>query len=493
MPYLLMTGATGFLGGTLMADLLEAGTRLAVIVRAGKSGSPRQRVETILQRHEAERGILLPRPVVIEGDLGLPRCGLDEESVAWVRGACDRVLHSAASLQFNGSDRGDEPWRTNVAGTRSLLELTRITGIDDFWHVSTAYVCGLAEGPVQERPSTDVHGFRNDYEASKHEAESLVRSAEWLRDPTFIRPAVIVGDSVSGATTTYHGLMAMLHLMTVIVRNSPADERGIRQVSLRLAMTGEEGRNLVPVDWVAAVTARLLGSPGARGHIFHLAPERLITIREIINFASSYLRSGGVEFIGHDRPTDLNPIEEVAYGGKLLYEAYEHTDPRFDTTNTRRFAGDIICPEIDEAMIHRFLAFGDADRWGKRRETTADVSLWVADMLGEFASLAGPRGLAGLARMLSGNPAVPPPGVLGIECLGPGGGGWTIAGDINGELGIRDGLPASGCVTRIDAERLLRFQRNCIAAVDDTTSAEGGLAGERSAGKGKKILPGLAG
>ena len=367
MTHLFFTGASGLLGGQLLARLLGQGRQVAVLVRPTATASGRERIETVLAREEQALGRSLPRPVVLEGELTAPQCGLSDADLDWMRRNCSAVLHSAASLEFLGKDRAADPWRTNVDGTRMLLDLTHAAGIDEFHHVSTAYVCGFSPGPIAEAPSTGSHGFRNDYEASKHEAESLVRSASFLRSPTFFRPAVIVGDSRTGATSTYHGLMAMLQLMVVIVRNLPADETGFRKVDLRLAMTGDEKRNMIPVDWVAEAIARLFADPRARGRTIHLAPSQPITMRQIIDYTSSYLNSGGVEFCGPRALDDLNEIESVAYSGKSLYEAYEQTDPVFVMDNLRELLPDLPCPIIDEPMLHRFLAFGDADRWGKRR------------------------------------------------------------------------------------------------------------------------------
>lgn len=367
MTHLFFTGASGLLGGQLLARLLRQGRRVAVLVRPTAKASGRERIEALLAREEESLGAALPRPFVLDGDLTAPHCGLSDADLAWIQRSCSTVLHSAASLEFVGQDREAEPWRTNVDGTRRLLELARTAGIDEFHHVSTAYVCGLSPGPIAETPSTGAHGFRNDYEASKHEAEALVRAASFLRAPTFYRPAVIVGDSRTGATATYHGLMAMLQLMVVIVRNLPADETGFRKVDLRLAMTGDEKRNMIPVDWVAEAIARLLADPRARGRTIHLAPSQPITVRQIIDYTSSYLNSGGLEFCGPGAIDDLNDIESVASSGRRLYEAYEQTDPVFVTDNLRELLPELPCPVIDEAMLHRFLAFGDADRWGKRR------------------------------------------------------------------------------------------------------------------------------
>lgn len=367
MSHLFVTGVSGLLGGQLMARLLGQGRKLAVLVRPSAGASGAERIEAMLVREEEATGHLLPRPVVLEGELTSAACGLAAADVEWVRRSCSAVLHNAASLEFIGKDRSEDPWRTNVGGTRNVLSLAERAGIREFHHVSTAYVCGLTPGPIPEAPATGAHGFRNDYEASKFEAEHLVRSAAYLDRPTFFRPAVIVGDSRTGATSTYHGMMAMLQLMAVIVRSLPADEHGFRKVDLRLAMTGDEQRNFIPVDWVAEAMVRLLDMPQARGRTIHLAPNKPITIRELIDFTSSYLNSGGLQFCGPTRPTDLNPIEAMAYGGKSLYEPYEQTDPVFETATLGELLPDLPCPTIDEAMIHRFLAFGDADRWGKRR------------------------------------------------------------------------------------------------------------------------------
>ena len=467
MRHLFFTGASGLLGGQLLARLLDHGRQVAVLVRPTAKASGRERIESILLAEEQILGKILPRPVVLEGDLTSPQCGLGDQEVQWVRLACSSILHSAASLEFTGPDRSGEPWRTNVSGTQNLLDLAKETGIDEFHHVSTAYVCGLSPGPIEATASDGAYGFRNDYEASKHQAEWLVRKAPFLRNPTFYRPGVIVGDSRTGATLTYHGMMAMLQLMTVIVRNLPADETGFRKVSLRLSMTGNEKRNMIPVDWVAAVITRLLNTSESRGQTFHLTPEHPITIREIIDFTSSYLHSGGVEFYGTQTPSELNDTENAAYGGKGLYEAYEHTDPVFSTDSLKQFAEDFPCPIIDEAMIHRFLAFGDADRWGKRKRPAPKIDSWAGDLLGQLDS----EGLIAIARAVAGGRTASPPSAIGIECVGPGGGSWTIRRTSNSSALLEQGLQNHHHLFSLSCGDILQLVQNSghgISALQQT-------------------------
>ena len=196
----------------MVRDLLLEGRRLAVLVRRDRKRPAAERVEGVVRAWETELGRPLPRPAVLEGDLSRPLCGLDARAVAWLGDHCDEVLHNAASLTFRGADRACEPWRTNVEGTRQVLDVCRAAGIRHFHHVSTAYVCGLRDGTVREDELDVGQSFGNDYERSKVEAERLVRSAGHLDTVTVFRPSIIVGDSRTGFTSTYHGFFAVLRL-----------------------------------------------------------------------------------------------------------------------------------------------------------------------------------------------------------------------------------------------------------------------------------------
>ena len=197
---------------------------MAVLVRPSKSESARQRVETLLRQWELSLETSLPRPVVLEGDLSEIDLGLDNRTLDWIGRHCTSVLHNAASLVFRGDDPDGEPYLSNVEGTRRMLELCRCTGIRQFHHVSTAYVCGLREGRVLESDVDVGQTPGNVYEKTKLQAEMLVRAADFLDPPTIYRPSIIVGDSQTGYTTTYHGFYAPLklaHTMASKVARAP--------------------------------------------------------------------------------------------------------------------------------------------------------------------------------------------------------------------------------------------------------------------------------
>ena len=101
--------------------------------------------------------------------------------------------------------------RTNVGGTAALLDLCRRIGLPRFHLVSTAFVCGRCRGRICEEDLDLGQEFHNPYEQSKFEAERLVRQADGI-EPTIYRPAVIVGDSRTGQTSTFTGLYRVLEM-----------------------------------------------------------------------------------------------------------------------------------------------------------------------------------------------------------------------------------------------------------------------------------------
>ncbi len=427
--YVLLTGATGLVGQYLIKDLLLAGQRLAVIVRPARRLDVGQRVELILRRWEAELECLLPRPVVLQGDVSEPDLGLSPADAQWVKTHCHRVIHNAAILQFDGADREAEPWRTNLGGTRHVLKLLgEMESLREFHYVSTAYVCGQREDLVCEADLDLGQEFRNDYERSKFESEKLVRSLEGSFSTTIYRPAVIVGDSKTGFTSTYHGLYMYLRLLATLVPEQKRNAEGVIETPIRLPMQGDEPRNLVPVDWVSQVMTRLFLDPESHGLTFHLVPDTFVTARKVIEAGYEYFNSTGVVFCG---PSDVrskdNEFSAKYFENVKTYESYETSDPTFDFSNLKKFVSDLPCPEITQEVILKFMDFGVRDRWGKSRpKSPADVD-WIG---GQSDAI-----LRAVADVASDDFCI------GIDLLGPGGGQWALQQKA-GEVSLDRGCPS---------------------------------------------------
>ena len=437
--YTLLTGATGLVGRYLVRDLLLNDHELAVVVRPSRRQSPRDRMEEIMQHWERELGRQLPRPVVLSGDITEPGFGMSAEETEWVRQNCDKIIHSAAILEFYGKDRAAEPWRTNLNGTQNMINLCRDLEIHDIHYVSTAYVAGYQDCRVMESSLDAGQTFRNDYEESKFMAESLVRAVDFADHVTVYRPAVIAGDSGTGYTNTYHGIYLYLRLMALMIPTLPVGPDGKRHTPIRMRMTGDERRNIIPVEWVSAVMCRLFETPEARGLTFHIAPEHPITTSEIIEYCGDCFNATGATFCGHGEiePPSTNReenedqwmFERMYWENAETYAPYERSDNVFDLTNLQRFTGDIVCPDFDRTVMSRYIEYGNEDRWGKRKPETEPISFWAEDQLSALTSNTPNTGEQ----------------KIGLDVSGPGGCQLTAVASRAGIHSVVRGLPDDTC------------------------------------------------
>ena len=108
-----------------MRDLLLKGHKLAVIVRPTKQQMVRERIEGILQMWEGTLGHLLPRPVLLTGDVTKTNLGLSSKQLSWLEKFLDQIIHGAAVLKFQSASRELEPWKTNLGGTQNVLDFSK--------------------------------------------------------------------------------------------------------------------------------------------------------------------------------------------------------------------------------------------------------------------------------------------------------------------------------------------------------------------------------
>src|SRR5690606_3448096 len=185
------------------------------------------------QTWESMLGQSIPRPVVIEGDIAQPGLGVSDQDARWVEQNCDTLIHNAASLQFIAASPQSEPYRSNVEGARHVIEFAQQSGIDQFHHVSTAYVAGKRHGLVLESELDVGQEWGNDYELSKVEAETLLREATLPQPPPIFRPGNIRGDCKPGWSTTFHNCYGIAQIAgTIIKQHGEADATGLIDVSI---------------------------------------------------------------------------------------------------------------------------------------------------------------------------------------------------------------------------------------------------------------------
>ena len=435
MAYHLLTGATGLLGSYLLRDLLSAGLRIAVLVRPNKMESARQRIEAIMCRWDKQAGRTQPRPVILQGSLANEYFGLSEESLRWVSENCNDIVQNAASVTYYGERPNEEPWKTNVGGTANALAFCRHTGIRQYHHVSTAYVCGKRDGLVYEGELDEGQDLNTDYERSKLEGEMMVRAADHIAPPTIYRAAIIIGDSRTGHTPTFHGFYVPLKLVHTMFRHIVMDDFKITPLQEAIQIKGHERKNLVPVDWISEVMTHIILNQEHHGQTYHLAPEKPVTSNVMRDaMAQGFLTYADMSTSAdqNDSNWSFNQEDFVKYfrGQMEIYEAYWKDDPEFDLTNTRRVAPHLPCPEVNGEMLIRLCKFAIESNFGWPRPAPVQIDCDVNSRLSALLP----------ETMTPGERAE----TIGLQINGLGGGQWEIFVEQERPVAFRHGLSA-GC------------------------------------------------
>ncbi len=269
MSTVFFTWFPGFLGARLLPRVLlrSPQKRAVCLVQDRFLSLAKRRVEQIISDHPELDG----RIELLVGDITVEGLGLVSPSS--VAKDVVEVWHLAAAYDLEVPR--DVGMRINVDGTRNVLAFAQRADTMAYFHyVSTCYVSGRYAGPFGEGDLERGQRFNNFYEETKFLAEVLVqqRMAEGLAT-TIYRPAIVVGDSVTGETQKYDGpyfvlqwLMRQPRLAVMPVIGDPA--------SFRL--------NMVPSDFIIDAVTHLSGLPQAVGRVYQLADPDALTIEDLL-------------------------------------------------------------------------------------------------------------------------------------------------------------------------------------------------------------------
>ena len=309
---ILITGATGFLGKTLVEKLLRSVPevdKLHLLVRPGDGKSAQERL----------RDELLGSPImahlralhagdwqrwaeskieVVPGDLARDRFGLDDDRYAELCAGIDRVVACAATVTFD--ERLDRALELNARGAARVLRLARDAGDVPLLHVSTCYVSGRRQGWIDERVQVpegdglehilaqadsacarlraesradeplvaagielaDRHGFHDVYTFTKALGERLLARDRGTVPVAIVRPAIVESAAAEPIPGWIDAVRVADPLLVAYGRGRVRDIPGATGAALEL----------IPVDYVVNATLAALADlrpadPGAREEI----------------------------------------------------------------------------------------------------------------------------------------------------------------------------------------------------------------------------------
>lgn len=372
----LLTGATGFLGMELLARYLERTERpVYALVRATDDAEAQARLRAAVRMVVPVPGRYDDRLLAIRGDVAQPGLGLARSTRVALAETVTEIVHAAASVSFTLPL--DDAREINVEGTRRLLELAELCmargSLRRFSHVSTAYVAGDRRGAFHEHELDVGQSFRNSYERTKHEAETLVR-AQMERLPIQVfRPSIVVGEQETGWTASFNVIYAPLRAYATGAslplipgrRKAPVD--------------------VVPVDYVADAIFELASREDGAGETYSLAAgPQASSVGELVAMSA--------RTFGRGRPALVPPslygrtvhplLLRRAHGARRrwleqapVFFPYFALRVRHDTTRAQEaLARAGIAPPALPDYFERLVAFAETARWGRRAVSRVDAA-----------------------------------------------------------------------------------------------------------------------
>lgn len=268
---ILVTGASGFIGGELTRKLIELGERVQVLVRPTSNLA-------YLDGHAVETH---------RGELD------DPAVVARAVAEADVIYHCAAMAADWGPWREFE--RANITGVENLLRAAAATGtVERFIHVSTSDVYGYPRTSVDE--SHGLHDVGNPYNRSKIMSEKLINQYHQQTGlpTTIVRPVTVFGPRSYTFTV---GLSRLL-----------------LDGDLPFLAQGKAHAGLIYVDDLVEAMMIAAASPRAIGQAYNLRDPADVTWRESLLTLATGL---GVEPRTRNIPTPVALV--VAMGLETVY------------------------------------------------------------------------------------------------------------------------------------------------------------------------------
>jgi len=178
----LVTGANGFVGSAVARALGKAGWQVRALVRMG---SDRRNLQD------------LPVDIAV-GDI------TDETSLGAALNGCEALFHVAADYRL-WAPRPELLYRTNIEGTRKVLEAARRAGVVRVVYTSSVAAVGLPDdgSPGSEDTPVSLAAMIGHYKRSKFLAEEAVRELVRAGAPVVIvNPSTPIGPGDRKPTPT---------------------------------------------------------------------------------------------------------------------------------------------------------------------------------------------------------------------------------------------------------------------------------------------------
>lgn len=312
-----LTGATGFVGAQLINNLLNnKDYELYVLYR------DEHRKNKLITEDNKDRLHF------IKGDITAEDFGVDNNTISRLP-AMDYFYHLAALVKFD-EDLREDLFRINYEGTKHALAFAEKINTNHFLYVSTAYTVGINEDAKEILHDIDAE-TNNPYEESKVKAEYLVAASHMKT--SILRPAIIIGDSVTGEADSKFTMYGFMKALKVFKRKMDRNPESAKH-TYRLFVDDNCTSNLVPVDYVVRVLTRAI--PNAEDKkIYHITNNQPPENLAVLDIIKKYLNFDQLTVAPTSDQHTMNDQEAILNGYIDVFEPYFKKSITFDETNTK--------------------------------------------------------------------------------------------------------------------------------------------------------------
>jgi thioester reductase-like protein len=339
-----VTGATGFLGARLVAELArQSGRPVHMLVRASDTDDALGRVR---RAFEDARLDWISSPVgTWDGDATARNLGLSDDLYARLAERVSCVVHVAGAVNqvLSLEDQLD----ANVRSAAEVVRFARDGRRKRLYHVSTLATLLSTDlsAPIVDEHSDPleaqvVHGG---YAQSKWIGEAVVRAA--LAESCIVRPGLLTGDTRTGIASRHCPLAWFLHGLARVGAVPEGDHEHLRV-------------DVTPVDWAAAALAAHVVD-GHEAQVLHLSSERGASLAELLRAlaAEGFPVSPVAPAVFVERVRTLLPRDAamalLGASPRLLGgEAHRDLDLFLLTDRTLRAAAH---PSVDDALLRFYV------------------------------------------------------------------------------------------------------------------------------------------
>ena len=352
-----LTGATGYLGVHILAELMNEDTTVIALVRAKNDAAAKDRLIENLEAYSLNvpSQILESRLIAVAGDLAQPLLGLEFDVFKSLALEIDSIVHCGAQVNLIKSYESLK--ESNVLGTQEILRLATTNGFVKTKVKPVHYISTNGIIPVTEKAWPSSNGqvvakedvaldelaphLTEGYSMTKWVAEKMCTVAESRGLPiSILRPGNMAGSTKTGA----QNLDDFNYLFI----------EGIIQAKCAPLLDTNYCLDLTPVDFAASAITHLAMNPhlsiGQRLHLQN--PQAPVPLYKIVEWLKLELGYGDIEAVSRDtwiqRIEACNP--KLATGWSS-FEKYFRSSTwlQFGSDNLQQtLAGSsVTCPPFD--------------------------------------------------------------------------------------------------------------------------------------------------